>query len=320
MRAFSLAAIFNFKIDKQTIKLIKLKAAKLSAVSGERIRDELFKILDRPDSFKYIAQMDKLKLLRVIIPEIEAMRRMKQGPYHHLDVWGHTLETIKQLELLIKELKNNQEIQNYLNEFISTNRRRRSLIKLGAFLHDIGKPQAFRYEDGKTIFHGHERIGMHITRNAGRRLKLANDELSSLEKMVLWHLRPGYLADNAEITPRAIFRYFRDAGAEAVSILLLSIADQRATKGPLTSLVSRIRHEKVTLDLIEEYFRRKKEKKMPRLINGDDLLKKFKLTPSPLIGKILREIEELQAIGKIKNKDKALDAARKFIANQQRSA
>lgn len=312
LRAFSLAITFDFKIDKETLKLIKLKADKLPGVSGERIRDELFKILDRPCSFGYLAQLDKLKILKIIIPEIEIMHRLKQGPYHHLDVWGHTLETVKQLEILIAELKNNRQVQDYLNEFISTNRRRRCLIKLGALLHDIGKPAALRHEDGKTKFHGHERIGLDIAKNIAQRLKLSNDELDSLGKMVLWHLRPGYLADNEEVTPRAIFRYFRDSGQEGVSILLISIADQRATKGPLTSEESRVHHERVVLRLIKEYFRRQKEKKMPRLITGDDLLNKFKLKPSPLIGKILRETEELQAIGKIKTRKGALEIAKKL--------
>ena len=57
--------------------------------------------------------------------------------------------------------------------------------------------------------------------------------------MVLWHLRPGYLADSEHPTERAKFRYFRDAGREALSVLLLSLADQRATKGPLTTNVAR---------------------------------------------------------------------------------
>jgi len=319
LRAFSLAIIFGFKIDKETLKAIKLKAKGLSEVSYERIRDELFKILERPGSFVYLQQLDKLKILKIIIPEIEVMRGVKQGPYHHLDVWQHTLETIRQLELLITELKNNREVQDYLDEIISPARSRRALIKLGALLHDIGKPAALRHEDGKTKFHGHERIGTDITKDIVERLKLSNDETDSLEKMVLWHLRPGYLADNQDLTPRAIFRYFRDTQKEGLSILLLSLADQRATKGPLTTRQSRVRHEKVVSGLIKEYFRRKKEKKFPRLIGGDDLLKKFKLEPSPLIGKILREIEELQAIGKIRNKKEALDAARKFIANQHRS-
>src|SRR3989338_10854954 len=256
--------------------------------------------------------MDKLKILKIIFPEIEIMRNIKQGPYHHLDVWQHSLETVRQLEILIQELKNNQEIQGYLDEIISSERRRWQLIKLGALFHDVGKPQAKRREGGKTKFHGHERIGWEITQNIAKRLKLSNDELDALIKMVLWHLRPGYLADNEEITSRAMFRYFRDTAKEGASTLLISIADQRATKGPLTSKKSRIHHEKVVLGLIRKYFKKQKEKKLPRILTGDELMKKFKLEPSPLIGKMLSEIEELQAIGKIKTKAEALEAARKI--------
>ncbi|MBU4346841.1 MAG: HD domain-containing protein [Candidatus Omnitrophica bacterium] len=313
LRAFSLSAILGFKIDKETLKLIKLKANKLPHVSFERIRDELFKILDGPNSFDYFIQLDKLKILPIIIPEIEEMRGVKQGPYHHLDVLRHSLETIRQFEYLIEELKNNSQVQDYLDEIISGQRKRSALIKLGALLHDIGKPSTLRREGGKTKFHGHERKGLDITRGIARRLRLSNDELTSLEKMVFWHLRPGYLADNEEITARARFRYFRDAAEEAVSILLISISDQRSTRGRLTSKTSRIYHEKVALNLIKEYFRRKQEKRLPRLVTGHDLLNKFKLEPSPLIGKILSEIEELQAIGKIKSKKEALVEAKRMI-------
>lgn len=313
LRAFSMSCILSFKIDKETIKLAKQERKRLSDVSSERIRDEFFKILESFQAFDYLAEMDKLKILKVIFPEIEKMRGVDQGPYHHLDVWKHSLETVKQLEILIKEFKNKQEIQDYLNEVISSDRRRLGLIKLGALLHDIGKPAALRYENGKTKFHGHERIGIEITQDIIKRMKLSNDEMESLQKMILWHLRPGYLADNKIVTPRAIFRYLRDTASEAVSTLLISIADQRATKGRLTSQDSRIHHERVCTSLIKEYFKKRKEKKMPRLISGDELIVKFKLQPSPLIGKILSEIEELQAIGKIKTKKEALKIAKKFI-------
>jgi len=313
LRAYSFSAALRFKIEKKTLQLIKSKANKLSEVSSERIRDELFKILDKPNAFDYLAQMDDLKIIKTIIPEIETMRGLKQGPYHHLDVWRHTLETIRQLEILNAELRNRREIKNYLNETISGERKRRALLKLGALFHDIGKPLALRHEDGKTKFHGHEKIGLEMSEEIAKRLRLSNDELASLGKMVFWHLRPGYLADNEEITARAKFRYFRDTAREAPSVLLISIADQRATRGPLTSKKSRIQHEEVALDLIKEYFRKKKEKPLPRLINGNDLIKQFNLSPSPLIGKILAEIEELQAIGKVKTKIEALKAVKRFI-------
>jgi poly(A) polymerase len=180
-------------------------------------------------------------------------------------------------------------------------------------LHDIGKPKALRHEDGKTIFHGHESIGAKMTEDIARRLKLSNDEIGSLKKMVFWHLRPGYLADNEEVSPRAKFRYFRDTADEAVSTLLISLADQRATRGPLTTKASRVQHEKIVFALIKQYFKEKKQVKAVRLVTGDDLIKEFKLEPSPLIGRVLREIEELQAIGKLKSRQEALKAANRLI-------
>jgi hypothetical protein len=91
------------------------------------------------------------------------------------------------------------------------------------------------------------------------------------------------------------------------------LADQRSTRGVLTTRQSRSSHEKTVALLIKEHFRKAKEQKLTRLINGDDLIVKFKLPPSPLIGKILREIEEQQAIGKVKTKEQALAAAKKLI-------
>jgi len=313
LRAFSLSSIFGFTLDKETLRLAKKERDKLTGVSFERIRDELFKVFSSQNAHGCFVKLDKLGILKIIFPEIKKMRGIGQGPYHHLDVWQHTLEAIFQLELLIQETKNNKQIQDFLNETISSDRKRKALLKLGAFLHDIGKPAALRREKGKTIFHGHERIGMRMAEEICKRLKLSNDEAGSLKTIVLWHLRPGYMADLEKLTPRAKFRYFRDTGREAVSVLLLSLADQRATKGPLTTRKSRIRHERIVFALIREFFLREKEKKAPRLINGDCLIKEFQLEPSALIGKILSEVEELQAIGKIKTKNEALRIAAKLI-------
>ena len=317
LRAFSLSAIFDFSIAEETYKYLRLSKGGLSGMSSERMRDELFKILDIPDSFPFLQEMDRIRVLSVVMPEIEVMRSVKQGPYHHLDVWRHSLETVRQLEGALKKLETRKEIQAYLDENICAGRKRRALLKLGALLHDIGKPASKRREKGRTRFHGHERVGMLITKAIAERLKLSNDEVNSLKKMVFWHLRPGYLADNEEITPRAKFRYFRDTGREGVSVLLLSIADQRATRGPLTSKGERRHHEKVVFGLIAEYLRRQKEKPRRRLINGDDIIRKFKLGPSPLIGEILKDVEELQAIGKVRTKSQALDAAGRYYANKR---
>ena len=218
-----------------------------------------------------------------------------------------------QFEILLQQANRNIEIKQYLNEQISGLRKRCSLLKFACILHDLGKPQALRREKKKIIFHGHERIGLGLTRIICRRLKLSNDECRSLERIVLWHLRPGYLAGNAQPTERAIFRYFRDTGTDALAVLLLSLADQRATKGPLTTAFSRSRHEKTVQVLIRRLIKKKSEKKSPRFLNGNDIMRRFRLPASPLIGKLLSDLEEAQAIGKIKSKKEAFKLAEKII-------
>ena len=317
LRAFSFSCMLGFDIDKETLRLAKKEKNKISLVSSERIREELFKIFDSSLAYASFVVLDKLKILDIIFPEIKPMRHIGQGPYHHLDVWGHTLETLNQFELILKTTAQTPDINNYMQTEISGLRKRASLLKLSCILHDVGKPKALRREKGKIIFHGHERVGLGLTRIISRRLKLSNEECRSLERIVLWHLRPGYLADNQAPTPRAIFRYFRDTGSDALAVLLLSLADQRATKGPLTTALSRVRHEKTVKSLICKLLKKNSEKKLVRLLNGNDVMKKFKLPASPLVGAVLSALEEAQAIGKIKNKKEAFILAAKIISKEK---
>jgi len=313
LRAFSFSASLRFKITPSVLSLARRKAGKLFTVSGERIRDELFKILDTAEACEYFLMLDKYGVLKVIFPEIQAMRGLNQGPYHHLDVLKHSFQTLSNLSSIVAELSRDNEIRFYLEEILSSGRKRGSLLKLAAFLHDIGKPKARRKIGRKLIFHGHEMIGAGMVKTIAKRLKLSNDETDSLRRIAFCHLRPGYLSDVQPISRRAKFRYFRDTSSDAIGILLVSLADQRATRGRLTTTASRARHEKLVAGLIREYFRKQKEVTPAKLINGDDLIRKFKLQPSPLIGKLLREIEELQAIGRIRSKSEALASAARML-------
>ena len=149
-------------------------------------------------------------------------------------------------------------------------------------------------------------------RHVAKLLKLSTHERHMVEDMILWHLRPGYLGDFKVPSERAVFRFFRDAKEEAASILLLSIADQRATLGPLSTKRDGKHHEKICKMLIAKFFEKKNEKPVERLITGHDLIKKLKLAPSPIFAKILREVEEAQVLGKIATKQEALELAGKI--------
>jgi putative nucleotidyltransferase with HDIG domain len=312
MRAFSLRAALGFLIERATMSRIKQDRGLIRDVSAERVRDELFKILESSRAAVILKEMDRAGLLEHVIPQIRVMFGVPQGTYHHLDVWPHALESVKQLERVFREYRRHPEMTAYLNKTIAGNRSRRALLKLACLLHDIGKPET-RKRDGERIrFHGHEHAGKAICDAVARHLKLSKRERHLLGDMVQMHLRPGYLSNVKHPSARAVFRYFRDAGEEAVSIALLARADQRATCGPMTTREDALHHDEVCLNLINRYFEQQKETQAVSLINGNDLIQILGLKPSPLFSTILKDVEEARATGRIKTKDQALDLARRI--------
>ncbi len=315
LRAFSLKAMLDFKIEPKTLVKIKKERDLLRGVSYERIRDEFFKILETPRAADNLRAMDKIGLLEKIIPQVHVMFNCKQGGYHHLDVWLHSLETIFQVEKVFEEFKNDSDIEEYLEQKFAGTRTRKSLIKLALLLHDIGKPETRKIENSKYSFHGHEHVGKNITRIVAKMLKLSKQERFVVQDMVQWHLRPGYLSNFEKPSEKSIYRYFRDTKQEAASILLLSLADQRSTRGPLTTKRDQTHHYEICTRLLKQYFEKLKEKPFTCFINGNDLIKELKLKPSPLFGEILTKVAEQQSLGKIESKDQAIELASK-LANR----
>jgi poly(A) polymerase len=310
LRAFTLQATLGFKMDAATRVQIKKDAHLISKAAAERIREEIFKILASPRACEILSGMDKIGLLPQVIPQISVMYGVHQGGYHHLDVWRHSLEVVCRMEKLMEEMGSEERIKTYLHEIIGGGHTRLALLKMAAVLHDIGKPETRRKEKGRMTFHGHEHAGERITRQVARHLKLSVKERFFLEDAVRMHLRPGYLSNFKRPSEKAVFRYLRDTGDEAVALAILGLADQAATRGALTTQAKHKHHAKICHMLIGRYFELKSQKPRARLLTGHDLIKILKLKPSELFGKILSSVEESAALGKIKTKEEALAFAK----------
>lgn len=312
LRAFSLMANLGFKIDKETLAQIKKEKQHIADVSYERIRDEFFKILESDNTAETLTAMDRVGLLEQVIPQVRVMFGCVQGGFHHLDVWQHSLEAVAQMEGVFQQFNADQDIREYIHETLGGNHSRKALMKLGCLLHDIGKPDTRKKIDGRFRFHGHERVGRDIVRPIAKLIKLSTRERHVLEDFVLYHLRPGFLSNYKKPSERMIYRFFRDTKEETAAVLLLSLADQRATRGPLTTEYDQTHHEEICLQLVRRFFDQKSKKPFVRLIDGNDLIKTLKLKPSPVFGKILAAVEEQQSLGKIKTKAEALELAEKI--------
>lgn len=205
IRGVRFACQLNFEIDDITLKAMKTNRDLISNISMERIREELNKILlsDRPSSGFY--HIKELSLLPYIIPELELCIGFDQkNPYHHKDVYDHIMEVLDKTE---KDL----------------------VIRLGALLHDIGKPQCFTIDDqGQGHFYKHSSISTDITELALKRLKYDNNTIKSVKILVKEHM-----SKYDELSDKAIKRFINRVGLENMSNLFaLQRADILGSKPP----------------------------------------------------------------------------------------
>ncbi len=334
LRGVRFAFSFGVQTDKETKAQMRAAVGLLPAMSPERIRDELFKLLDGPKPGAAIQVLDMLGALEHILPELIGLQHVEQSSPHIYDVWKHTLEVVKQLRAITKALRPSYNPDSTTNLFMGVVTHRlgryrsqladhleqnlvqsRSISCLDVFAvlyHDIGKPRCKEVmADGKIRFINHEIVGAKMAAERAADLQLSNAEVKHIEIIVRNHMRPLWLAQTGEMpSRRAIFRFFRDTRAAGVDICLLSLADTLGTYG-YTLPPDTWKHQvDVVRSLLEAWWENNAEQiSPPPLIDGNDLMREFNLKPGPLIGSLLREIEEAQATGAVKNQRQAYEYA-----------
>ncbi|MEW6178508.1 MAG: HD domain-containing protein [Chloroflexota bacterium] len=332
LRAVRFARQLGFQIEKQTLQWLRVAVDQLPRTSMERQRDEFFRMLEGNNIFSVISLLDRLGILGVLIPELERTKGIQQSAPHGLAVWEHTLETLRWLEELYNLLvlgtdyikgenllvgmaslslgRFRPHLQQHFSAAIHSERNLRELIFFAALLHDIGKPQTQEVQpDGRIRFFHHERDGAAQAEQIGRRFALSNLEVERLTLLVKEHMRIHHLASvSSEISRRSIYRYFRKVEEKGVDICLLSLADTLATYGMGIPPAHWERELTICRQLLEAWFEKREEVVVPpRLLSGDDLIKRFNLSPGPRLGKLLENVREAQAAGQIHSIDEALN-------------
>ncbi|MBI1991894.1 MAG: CCA tRNA nucleotidyltransferase [Candidatus Omnitrophica bacterium] len=325
LRAFRFAAQLEFTLDPSLFPLMARALPLLPKVSGERIRDELMAVFETDRAHVAIQTLNQLGGLDAVFPELSAGRGMEQGGVHHLDVLDHQIETVAQADRFLSDFAEFSEplrvpLSAYCREELVERRSRKSLIKLAGLLHDVGKPARRTVEaDGEIWFIGHEESGAELVGGVAERLRLSNRETDMVRQLVLHHLRPGFLSREPQLTRRAVYRFFKDLGDDGPGCLLTWWADRMAARGAKSRLDQIAQQRERLEELLNAYFFTAEEVvKPPRLLDGRQLMRQFKLSPGPLVGTLLAAIEEAQAEGRIRTRDEALALARAQL--EQRKA
>jgi poly(A) polymerase len=335
LRGARLAVELGFEIEPETARLIREYAPQLPAVSAERQRDELMRIMATPRAGEGVRLLDDLGLLERLLPEMDQTRGVEQPKEHYWDVFGHSLEAVSNLDALLAEEEPRErrrrtlwrelwgqlawwtEARAYFREELLPDRPRAAVLKLAGLLHDIAKPETKTFDDtGRMRFFGHADAGARQCGRILRRLRFSAREVALVQTMVKAHLRPVQMGQQGPPTRRALYRYFRDCGEAAISTLFLSLADHLGTVGPRVSAVGWRQHVALVNYILTKRFQEEETISPPKLLGGDELMAELKLPPGPAIGRLIETLREAQAAGEISTREEALALARSCLAGE----
>lgn len=330
LRAVRLAAELGFSLDSQTEALVQHNCQLIAGVAGERIREELLRLLAVPQSQRFLHYLDDLGLVTAIFPELAKAKGVKQPKEHFWDVFDHSIETVIAVDFLLRQgsweyaddevlamSPWSEVLAQHFAQQVSSGSTRRSLLKLAALLHDITKPQTKAIgEDGRMHFLGHAKLGAAVAVDILERLRFSGKEVKLVEVMIKYHLRPGQMGQGELPTQRAIYRYFRDTGDAGIDTLFLSLADHLATRGPQLNPAHWQEHAQMVEYVLAQHFEQQRLVIPAKLVDGHDLINIFGLSPGPKIGQLLESVREAQASGEITTREEALAYLRERLTTE----
>ena len=279
MRAVRFANQLNFNIDNDTKNAITKNAERLEIISQERITDELNKIIlcEKPSvGFKLLFETKLLHQFFIDFCKLEGVDKVNN--HAHKDNFYHTLEVLDNISKKSDDL----------------------WLRWGAILHDIAKPQTKKYEEGiGWTFHAHEFIGSKMVKKIFKKLKLPlNHKMDFVKKMVALHLRPIVLAQDI-VTDSAIRRLLFDAGDDIDKLMMLCDADI-TSKNP-----RKVKKYLSNFQLVRKKLKEVEEKDRIRNfqppINGNEIMKLFKIKSGKEIGLLKKLIKDAILDGDVKN-------------------
>ncbi len=307
LRAYRFGAILGFEIDDGLQKIITCHAAKIQQPAVERINYELLRLFEGRFSSQILIKMDKSELLEEILPIIKDLKKVPPNSHHHLNLFDHSIEIVRQIQKIYEESSN--EVKSHLEKHDFGGSSRLAHLKFAGFLHDIGKFQTWTIEEntGRHRFIKHDDLGAKMAAEFLKKNKFSKKQIEYISRMIKLHIYPSHVVKNPEINEKLYMRFVRKMKDDAIDIIILAMADRYSARG--IEITDEIVNKNISdLNLLLEFYLKIKGelKPLPKLLSGDEIMEILNIKPSKELGEIIKKLHEAQLSGEIQTQEEAV--------------
>ncbi len=313
LRAFRFMSVLGFKMSDELMCIIKKHINLLNLPAVERINYELLKLFGGNFAYDTLLSLDNTGGLEVLFPFVSELKRVPPNTHHHLDLFYHSLETVRQIQLLYLNAEN--EVQSHLEEVSFGAHPRLAFLKLAGFMHDIGKFSTWSIEEetGRHRFIKHDDAGAKLAVPFLKKMNFSNKQIDYLTSMIKNHMYPSQVISATELNEKVMMRYVRKMEDNSIDVIILAMADRFSALGEAVTEDMVNQNISGLQNLMNFYISVKDSlEPLPKLLTGNEIMSLLNIKPSPLLGKIITALHDAQLSGDVMTKEHAIDFVMNF--------
>ena len=312
LRVYRFQAMYGFELAPETISAVCRYSDLIHKPAAERINYELMKLFNGEFAHVALENMNKTWILEEIFPIVKELKQVPPNSHHHLDLFHHSIETVKQVQNLYNV--SSDEVKEHLNKIEFGGFSRLAHLKLAAFLHDIGKFSTWTIEEGKHRFIKHDDVGAKMSLKILKDLHFSNKQADYISSMIKYHIYPSHVMTSPQITEKLMMRYVRKMDKNSIDAVILAQADRLSARGP--EITDEIVERNISsLNMLLRFYLEAREtlKPLPKLLTGDEVMTLLNIKPSRKLGEIMNALHEAQISGDVTSKEHAVDFVKKLV-------
>ena len=312
LRVYRFQALYGFQLAPETINAVCKYSDLIHKPAVERINYELLKLFGGEYAHVALENMNKTWILEEIFPFVKELKQVPPNSHHHLDLFHHSIETVKQVQILYNEAPD--EVKEHLSKIDFGGFSRLAHLKLAAFMHDIGKFSTWTIEEGKHRFIKHDDVGSKMSVKILKDLHFSNKQIDYISSMIKYHIYPSHVMTSPQITEKIMMRYVRKMDTNSIDAIILAQADRLSARGP--EITDQIVERNITsLNMLLRFYLEAREtlKPLPKLLSGNDVMQILNIKPSKRLGEIMDALHEAQISGDVITKEHAIEFVKNMV-------